>query len=78
MPLVIDLLDNKDLLETCIDNAVGLSSAGESAGTVDETSLGFFGCGTKEHPSEKVDPAGKEELWVTVFTGTLENCFCYL
>ncbi|KAL8183125.1 UNVERIFIED_CONTAM: hypothetical protein K2H54_018361 [Gekko kuhli] len=60
MPLVIDLLDNKDLLETCIDNAVGLPSAGESAGAVEEASLGFFGYGTKEHPSEKVDSAAED------------------
>ncbi|XP_077176668.1 band 4.1-like protein 5 isoform X2 [Paroedura picta] len=60
LPPVIDLLDNKDLLETCIDNAVGLPSAGESAGTVEEASLGFFGYGTKEHPSEKVDPTAED------------------
>nr|XP_056717489.1 band 4.1-like protein 5 [Euleptes europaea] len=56
MPLVVDLLDNKDLLETCIDNAVGLPSVGESSGTVEEAGLIFFGYGTKEHSSEKVDP----------------------
>ncbi|XP_054828968.1 band 4.1-like protein 5 [Eublepharis macularius] len=60
IPLVIGLLDNKDLLETCIDAAVGLPSAGESAGTVEEAGLNFFGHDTKEHPSEKVDPIAED------------------
>ncbi|XP_060118433.1 band 4.1-like protein 5 [Heteronotia binoei] len=60
MPLMVDLLDNKDLLETCIDNAVGLPSAGESSGTVEEASLGFFDYGTKDHPSEKADPTAED------------------
>uniref|UniRef100_A0ACB8G256 Uncharacterized protein n=2 Tax=Sphaerodactylus townsendi TaxID=933632 RepID=A0ACB8G256_9SAUR len=55
-------LDNKDLLGTCIDNAVGLASVGESVGTVEEAGLSCFAYGTKEHPSEKVDSNAEDAL----------------
>ncbi|XP_053112706.1 band 4.1-like protein 5 [Hemicordylus capensis] len=57
MPLVIDLLDNKKLLETCVDNAVGLSPPGGSAGVREEAGFSFSPQSIKEHPCEKADPA---------------------
>ncbi|XP_066467826.1 band 4.1-like protein 5 isoform X2 [Tiliqua scincoides] len=55
IPLVIDLLDNKELLETCLDNAVGLSLVGGSAGTWEEAGLS-----PQEHLSEKMEPTAEE------------------
>ncbi|KAJ6665606.1 hypothetical protein lerEdw1_003449, partial [Lerista edwardsae] len=52
MPLVIDLLDNKELLETCMDNAAGLSPVGETAGTWEEAGLSFS---PQEHLTERME-----------------------
>ncbi|XP_061465162.1 band 4.1-like protein 5 isoform X2 [Rhineura floridana] len=52
MPLIVDLLDDKELLKTCIDNAAGFPPAGGSAGALEETDLSFSPHGTKDQPSE--------------------------
>ncbi|XP_063144878.1 band 4.1-like protein 5 [Candoia aspera] len=49
VPLTVDLLDNKEVLDACTDSAAGFPPVG---GLV-ETSEG--GDGTKEHPSEKTN-----------------------
>lgn len=60
VPLIVDLLDNKELLETCIDNTTDFPPAGGSAEALEQTGLGFTPLGTKEQPSDKADPVGKE------------------
>ncbi|XP_033017927.1 band 4.1-like protein 5 isoform X1 [Lacerta agilis] len=60
MPLIVDLLDNKELLETCIDNTTDFPPAGGSAEALEETGLGFTALGTKEQPSDKADPVGED------------------
>uniref|UniRef100_A0A803SUX6 Band 4.1-like protein 5 n=1 Tax=Anolis carolinensis TaxID=28377 RepID=A0A803SUX6_ANOCA len=56
VPPVVDLLDKKELLETCIDKTAGLSPVGGSAEALEETDLSFSPLGTREHPSEKAAP----------------------
>lgn len=60
MPLIVDLLDSKELLETCIDEATGLPVASLTAGVPEEADLSFVPPGTNETAAEKTDPAGKE------------------
>ncbi|XP_073161160.1 band 4.1-like protein 5 isoform X1 [Lepidochelys kempii] len=61
MPLIVDLLDSKELLETCIDEATGLPVASLTAGVPEETDLSFVPPGTKETAAEKTDPAAFED-----------------
>ncbi|XP_042325319.1 band 4.1-like protein 5 isoform X2 [Sceloporus undulatus] len=56
IPPIVDLLDSKELLETCIDKITGFPPAGGSAEALEETDLSFSPHGTREHPSEKADP----------------------
>ncbi|XP_053259037.1 band 4.1-like protein 5 isoform X2 [Podarcis raffonei] len=60
VPLIVDLLDNKELLETCIDNTTDFPPAGGSAEALEQTGLGFTPLGTKEQPSDKADPVGED------------------
>ncbi|CAI5762693.1 Hypothetical predicted protein [Podarcis lilfordi] len=60
VPLIVDLLDNKELLETCIDNTTDFPPAGGSAEALEQTGLGFTPLGTKEQPSDKADPLGED------------------
>ncbi|XP_044887724.1 band 4.1-like protein 5 [Mauremys mutica] len=53
MPLIVDLLDSKELLETCIDEPI----ASLTAGVPEEADLSFVPPGTKETAAEKIDPA---------------------
>ncbi|XP_074926411.1 band 4.1-like protein 5 isoform X2 [Chelonoidis abingdonii] len=57
MPLIVDLLDSKELLETCIDEPV----ASLTAGVPEEADLSFVPPGTKETAAEKIDPAAFED-----------------
>ncbi|XP_067405766.1 band 4.1-like protein 5 [Emydura macquarii macquarii] len=61
MPLIVDLLDSKELLETCIDEATGLPVASLTAGVPEEAELSFLPPGTKEAAAEKTDPAAFED-----------------
>ncbi|CAM5146954.1 unnamed protein product [Eretmochelys imbricata] len=61
MPLIVDLLDSKELLETCIDEATGLPVASLTAGVPEEADLSFVPPGTKETAAEKTDPAAFED-----------------
>nr|XP_028598677.1 band 4.1-like protein 5 isoform X1 [Podarcis muralis] len=60
VPLIVDLLANKELLETCIDNTTDFPPAGGSAEALEQTGLGFTPLGTKEQPSDKADPVGED------------------
>ncbi|XP_074823174.1 band 4.1-like protein 5 [Natator depressus] len=61
MPLIVDLLDSKELLETCIDEATGLPVASLTAGVPEEADLSFVPPGTKETAAEKTDLAAFED-----------------
>ncbi|XP_074973833.1 band 4.1-like protein 5 [Caretta caretta] len=61
MPLIVDLLDSKELLETCTDEATGLIVASLTAGVPEEADLSFVPPGTKETAAEKTDPAAFED-----------------
>lgn len=62
MPLIVDLLDSRELLETCLDDTTGQPGAGLTAGALEEADLSFPHPGTKETAAEKTEPAGKEIL----------------
>ncbi|XP_053899266.1 band 4.1-like protein 5 isoform X2 [Malaclemys terrapin pileata] len=57
MPLIVDLLDSKELLETCIDEP----AASLTAGVPEEADLSFVPPGTKETAAEKIEPAAFED-----------------
>uniref|UniRef100_A0A8C8SLQ2 Band 4.1-like protein 5 n=1 Tax=Pelusios castaneus TaxID=367368 RepID=A0A8C8SLQ2_9SAUR len=61
IPLIVDLLDSKELLETCIDEATGLPVANLVAGVSEEAEFSFLLPGTKETADEKTDPAAFED-----------------
>ncbi|XP_062972768.1 band 4.1-like protein 5 [Elgaria multicarinata webbii] len=61
MPLNVDLLENNELLEACIDNTAGFPPAGGAAEVLEEAELSFSPHGTKEQPSEKTDPVVVED-----------------
>uniref|UniRef100_A0A8C3HIV6 Band 4.1-like protein 5 n=1 Tax=Chrysemys picta bellii TaxID=8478 RepID=A0A8C3HIV6_CHRPI len=57
MHLIVDLLDSKELLETCIDEP----AASLTAGVPEEADLSFVPPGTKETAAEKTEPAAFED-----------------
>ncbi|KYO18213.1 band 4.1-like protein 5 isoform X1 [Alligator mississippiensis] len=61
MPLIVDLLDSRELLETCLDDTTGQPGAGLTAGALEEADLSFPHPGTKETAAEKTEPAVFEE-----------------
>ncbi|KAJ7345909.1 hypothetical protein JRQ81_001859, partial [Phrynocephalus forsythii] len=60
LPTIVDLLDNKELLETCVDNVAGFPPGG-LAEVLEEAELSFSPHGAREQLSEKPDPVAVEE-----------------
>ncbi|XP_075789182.1 band 4.1-like protein 5 isoform X2 [Pelodiscus sinensis] len=60
MPLIVDLLESKELLESCIDEATGLPVPSLTTGVPEEMALSFLPADTQERAAEKTDPAAFE------------------
>ncbi|MBN3325468.1 E41L5 protein, partial [Atractosteus spatula] len=54
LPLVADLLDCKDLLETCVDEVIGAPVTMTTAGMPDEVGLSAAPSGSSENEEEKI------------------------
>nr|XP_015213932.1 PREDICTED: band 4.1-like protein 5 isoform X1 [Lepisosteus oculatus]XP_015213933.1 PREDICTED: band 4.1-like protein 5 isoform X1 [Lepisosteus oculatus]XP_015213934.1 PREDICTED: band 4.1-like protein 5 isoform X1 [Lepisosteus oculatus] len=61
LPLVADLLDCKDLLETCVDEVIGAPVTMTTPGMPDEVGLSAAPSGSSENEEEKISLCGPEE-----------------
>ncbi|XP_074857338.1 band 4.1-like protein 5 isoform X2 [Carettochelys insculpta] len=66
MPLIVDLLDSKDLLEASIDEATDLPVASLTTGVPEEMAPSFISPDANERTAEKTDSTALEDTLVKV------------